>query len=363
MYQYDVARRPQMTRRNILAAAAAVGSATALPRDGFAQAAAPGRRIDMHHHFFPPAFIEAQRNAAVRQNRPATISQLIAGWSPGKTLEAMERNNIATAMLMLSTGGAWYGDVQESISLARQCNDYAAEMRRDYPGRFGIFASLPLPNPDAALREIEYAFDTIKADGVGMMTSYTTAAGTVWPGDTSLAPVFAELNRRKALVFFHLGHAGSSQLCCGNVVPGVPDVMAETPHEMTRAVMSLLFNGTLSRNPDVTFIFTNAGGAVPLLSGRIAVTAKRLGAEFEKLVPRGVDYELKRAYYEVSNGTSRASLAALTALVPMSQIVFGTDFPFVPIEATSAGIDDFWTDPVRDTVYRANAARLVPRLA
>jgi 6-methylsalicylate decarboxylase len=195
------------------------------------------------------------------------------------------------------------------------------------------------------------------------MTSYATSAGTTWPGDASLAPVFAELNRRKAVAFFHLGRVGSSQLCCGNVVSGVPDVMAETPHEMTRAIMSLLFNGTLSRNPDIRFIFTNAGGTVPMLSGRIALATKRLGAEFERLVPKGAEYELEKLIYEVSNATSPTSLAAVAALVPPSQIVFGTDYPFVPIEATIAGIDAFWVDPLRDPVYRANAATLLPRLA
>jgi 6-methylsalicylate decarboxylase len=236
-------------------------------------------------------------------------------------------------------------------------------MMRDHPGRFGLFAALPLPDPDAALREIEYAFDTLHADGVAIMTSYATSAGTTWPGDAPLAPIFAELNRRKAAAFFHLGRVGSSQLCCGNVVSGVPDVMAETPHDMTRAVMSLLFNGTLSRNPDIRFIFTNAGGTVPMLAGRIAAAAKRLGAEFEKLVPNGAEYELKKLIYEVSNATSPTSLAAVAALVPPSQIVFGTDYPFVPIEATIAGIDAFWAAPLRDPVYRANATTLLPRLA
>ena len=195
------------------------------------------------------------------------------------------------------------------------------------------------------------------------MTSYATSAGTTWPGDASLALVFAELNRRKAAAFFHLGRVGSPQLCCGNVVPGVPDVMVETPHEMTRAIMSLLFNGTLSRNPDIRFIFTNAGGTVPMLAGRIAAATRRLGAEFDTLVPKGAEYELKKLFYEVSNATAPASLAAVAAFVQPSQIVFGTDYPFVPIEATIAGINAFWADPLRAPVYRANAATLLPRLA
>ncbi len=333
------------TRRDIVASAAAGAGALLAGKLAWAQAARSPGRIDLHHHYFPPAFLDAQRRAALRQSRPAALGAALEGWSKARTIEAMDRNGIAIGILSISTPGPWFGNIEESQRLARECNEYAAEMMRDHPGRFGLFAALPLPDPDAALREIDYAFDTLHADGVAIMTSYATSAGTTWPGDASLAPVFAELNRRKAAAFFHLGRVGSSQLCCGNVVSGVPDVMAETPHEMTRAIMSLLFNGTLSRNPDIRFIFTNAGG------------------EFDRLVPKGAEYELKKLFYEVSNATSPTSLAAVTALVPPSQIVFGTDYPFVPIEATIAGIDAFWTGPLRDPVYRANAATLLPRLA
>jgi predicted TIM-barrel fold metal-dependent hydrolase len=352
-----------LTRRDVVASAAAGVGALVAGRLAWAQAARPPGRIDLHHHYFPPAFLDAQRDAAVRQNRPAALSAALEGWSKARTIEAMDRHGIATGILSISTPGPWFGNIEESKRLARACNEYAAEMMRDHPGRFGLFAALPLPDPDAALREIEYAFDTLHADGVAIMTSYATSAGTMWPGDASLAPVFAELNRRKAPAFFHLGRVGSSQLCCGNVVSGVPDVMVETPHEMTRAIMSLLFNGTLSRNPDIRFIFTNAGGTVPMLSGRIAAATKRLGAEFDGLVPKGAEYELKKLVYEVSNATSPTSLAAVAALVPPSQIVFGTDYPFVPIEATIAGVDAFWAGALRDPVYRGNAAALLPRLA
>ena len=353
----------QPTRRDIIASAAAGSGALLAGKLAWAQPARSPGRIDLHHHYFPPAFLDAQRDAAVRQNRPSALGAALEGWSKARTIEAMDRYGIAIGILSISTPGPWFGNIEESKRLARECNDYAAEMRRDYPGRFGLFAALPLPDPDAALREIDYAFDTLHADGVAIMTSYATPAGTAWPGDASLAPVFTELNRRKAAAFFHLGRVGSSQLCCGNVVSGVPDVMAETAHDITRAIMSLLFNGTLSRNPDIRFIFTNAGGTVPMLSGRIAAASKRLGAEFEKLVPKGAEYELKKLIYEVSNASSPTSLAAVSALVPPSQIVFGTDYPFVPIEATIAGIDAYWAGSLRDPVYRANAATLLPRLA
>src|SRR3984893_18306102 len=312
------------TRRDIVLSAAAGAGALLTGNLAWAQAAPSPGRIDLHHHYFPPAFLDAQRDAAVRLNRPAALGAALEGWSKARTIEAMDRYGIATGILSISTPGPWFGNIEESKRLARECNDYAAEMMREHPGRFGLFAALPLPDPDAALREIEYAFDTLHADGVAVMTSYATSAGTTWPGDASLAPVFAELNRRRAAAFFHLGRVGSSQLCCGNVVSGVPDVMAETPHEMTRAIMSLLFNGTLSRNPDIRFIFTNAGGTVPMLAGRIAAASKRLGAEFDWLVPKGVEYELKKLIYEVSNATAPTSLADLAALAPPTAVVFGT---------------------------------------
>ncbi len=186
------------TRRDIVAAAAAGAGALLTGKLAWAQAARSPGRIDLHHHYFPPAFLDAQRDAAVRQNRPAALGAALEGWSKARTIEAMDRHGIAIGILSISTPGPWFGNIEESKRLARECNDYAAEMMREHPGRFGLFAALPLPDPDAALREIEYAFDTLHADGVAVMTSYATSAGATWPGDASLAPVFAELNRRRA---------------------------------------------------------------------------------------------------------------------------------------------------------------------
>ena len=288
--------RSSFRRRDILGAAAAIAGAAVVGTGDFASAQSAGRRIDVHHHFFPPAFLDAQRNAAGAPESGQPLWAAITSWSPAKT----SRRWIAMASALRSFRSRrpvrGLAMSKSRRRLARQCNDYAAEMTRDHPGRFGLFAALPLPDPDATLREIEYAFDTLKADGVGMMTSYGMAGRDIWPGDASSAPVFAELNRRNAVAFFHLGRVGSSQLAGGNVVPGVPDVMVETPHEMTRTVMSLLFNGTLSRNPNIRFIFTNAGGTVPMLAGRIAVTSQRLGTEFEKLGADGAEYELQEAH-------------------------------------------------------------------
>src|SRR5205807_10251616 len=121
------------------------------------------------HHFFPPAFLQARRDALARQNRPTAFGPG-DNWSAVKAIEAMDTNRVDTAVLSIPTPGPWFGVLEESIRLARECNEYAARMIQDHRGRFGMFASLPLPDADASLREIEYAFDTLKADGVAMMT-------------------------------------------------------------------------------------------------------------------------------------------------------------------------------------------------
>lgn len=156
----------------------------------------------------------------------------------------------------------WFGDVQAARTLARKCNEYLAQLVRDFPDRFGFFAAVPLPDTEGSLQEITYALDTLKADGIGLMTNY----GDKWPGDPAYAAVFDELNRRHAVVFVH----PTPPNCCKNLVPHVPTAFTEFPHDTTRAVTSLLYSGSLARLRDIHFIFCHAVGTIPMLAGRIA---------------------------------------------------------------------------------------------
>src|SRR6185437_4865242 len=140
----------------------------------------------------------------------------------------------------------------EASRMARLCNDYGAGMVRDFPGRYGLFATLPMVDIDASLREIEHAFNTLKADGVGLQTNY----GDKWPGDKTYAPVFDELNRRKALVYFH----PTDSPAFDGILPDVPSPMIEFPFDSTRAIVSLLFSGTFTRCADIRWIFSHGGG-------------------------------------------------------------------------------------------------------
>jgi predicted TIM-barrel fold metal-dependent hydrolase len=351
-------RRASISRREFLKSVAVVGASAILSASRLmAQTQSPTgnakpNRIDVHHHILPPPYMSRARE------RILAISDrdhsALLNWTPARALEEMEKNGIAIAMTSLGLPGVWFGGAKAARSLARACNEYAAQMVRDYPGRFGLFAALPLPDREGSLREIAYAIDVLKADGVALVSSYDNK----WPGDPTFTPVFEELNHRKTIVFIHPAVPG----CCGHLMPGIPPSTIEFLFDTSRAITSLLVNGTLSRFPDIRFIFCHAGGTMPMLAARTNAFVQR-HKEIADRVPNGVPYELKKLHYDVANSTNPSSMAALTNLVPTSQMLFGSDFPYVPAAVTANGLDHFGLSASDlQAVNRENGMRLFPRL-
>jgi 6-methylsalicylate decarboxylase len=344
------------SRREFLTTLAAFGVSAFMPGAALiAQRSGPttkSRLIDVHHHILPPVYLAQARDRLIAQQQgylPARILQ----WSPQNALAEMDQNGVATSIVSISTPGIWFGDMQSARTLARKCNEYAAQLVNDYHGRFGFFASVPLPDTEGSLREIVYALDILKADGIILLTSY----GDKWPGDSAYAAVFEELNRRKAVVFFH----PAAPNCCRNLIPEIPPVFTEVPHDTTRAITSLLFSGSFARFRDIRFIFSHAGGTLPMLAGRLF----HYSAEMKDLVakmPNGIEFELKRLYYDIASSANPPAMAALMKLVPTSQILFGGDYPFVPIAETAVGMTQVGlsADDLQ-AVGRGNAAGLLPR--
>ena len=310
-------------------------------------------RIDVHHHILPPDYVAAVGDGRIG---PLILAGRTPEWTPEMSVEAMDRNGIATAVTSISAPGLWFGDDAQSVRLARLCNDYAAAIRRDHPGRFGLFASLPLPDVDASLAEIEYALDVLGADGIGLLTSY----GDRYPGDAAFAPVFDELDRRGAAVYFHPTDAP-----CSQCLKDIPAATLDFPFDTTRAVTSLLFSGTFARCRDIRFVFSHAGGTVPFLAERIA----RLGARpgFREQVPDGVVAELERLHYDTALSANRLAFASLLALVTPDKVLFGSDYPFAPeatMTATVEGLAGLGLDAdVLRGIERDNALALFPQLA
>jgi len=343
------------SRRHFIQALGALGAATLAGCAGSATGPKSSPRvIDTHHHFYAPEYQKAWLDWEDKRNIPHFSQQV--GWSREKAVEEMDKAGVRTSILSLaSTPGVWFdAGVPEAARMARLCNEYGAGMVRDFPGRFGLFATLPMVDVDASLKEIAYAFDVLKVQGVGLQTNY----GDKWPGDAAYRPIFEELNRRRAVVYFHPLVAS----CCGRLSVGTFPAVIEVPHDTTRAVVSLLLSGSFARYRDIKWLFSHAGGTIPMLAGRINFfhgSAKNA----DQFAPQGVEAELKRLYYDTANATHPASMAALLKLAPESHVVFGSDYPYVPMDTQIAALGKLQlAEGTVRAIESSNALRLLPGL-
>ena len=337
---------PLDRRQFLTGAVASLAASLGLPRHlAGGQQAAGVRAIDVHHHFAPPAWVTEVRGRPLLQ--PANTN-----WTPEKSIDDMDRGGVAGAVVSITNPGLWFGDAAATRRLARACNEYGAKLVQDHPTRFGLFAAMPLPDVDATLQEIAYAYDTLKVDGVGFMTSY----GDMWLGNAAFRPVLEELNRRSAIVHVHPTAAN----CCRNLNYGVAPGSIEYGTDTTRAITGVAFSGDAARFPNIRFIWSHAGGTVPFLAGRIDGASN--GAKDR--MPRGFMYELKRFYYDLAGAANKGAIASLLQLVPPSQVLFGTDFPpgakSLDVVRTLAEIGMFSEADLR-SVERDNAVRLFSR--
>lgn len=339
-------------RRGFLGRMAALGAAAALPGLALPAQPKPARapakpyRIDVHHHLLPPGYLEEVAKQRVGSNpRP---------WTPETSIQEMDAHGIATSVVSVIQPGVSMSDVPTGRRVARSLNEYAAKMVADYPGRFGMFAQLPLLDIEGSLAEIVYSMDSLKADGIGLMTSY----GDKWLGDAMFGPVWEELNRRKAAVYTH----PLSPDCCKNLMREVPPSTIEYATDTTRTVASLLFSGTAAKYPDIRFIFSHSGGTTPFLVGRFQ-RQEEVMKDRERRLPKGVMHELQKLYYDTAQGNTSMQLAALMKYVAPSQVLFGTDFPLRPAAEEIEGLAAFrFSAKVLRAIERDNALRLLPRL-
>ena len=325
-------------RREFLTGVVALGAAVVTRErlvGAAAQNAASGRRLDLHHHFASPG-LKKRLEEAKRQGWDT-----FRDYSPTQSIDAMDRAGVQTSFLSVTTPGIWFSDDfakerRDTIALAREVNEYGARLVSDYKGRFGLFAVLPLPDVDASLKEIEYAFDTLKADGMGLLTSY----GDVWLGDPRLQPVFDELNRRRAIVYTHPTDAA----CCHALANGNPATV-EWFVDTARSINSLIQEppgargggrgagagqGPVSqatRYGNVTFIWSHGGGA---LVGTTRVIGAVSPAALDRTpAPDSRLHHIRRFYYDTAGAANPIVMPALKRLLGgTSHIVYGTDYPF-----------------------------------
>ncbi len=370
-----------ISRRDMLTGLGALGAGALIPDTRSAaqtNTTAPRRIIDVHHHIMPPFYIHEHRRDQLKVG--PGITQIFE-WTPQMSLDRMDANGVATSILSISTPGTWFGRLEEDRRLTRQVNEYSARLAQDHPGRFGVFAALALPDIDGSLKEIEYAFDTLKADGVGLMTSYSSLP----LGEKQFAPVFDELNRRKAIVFIHR----TVNSCCMNLREGNDK---EFIIDDLRALNSLLTGGTLARCPDIRFIHAHGDKTLPWVAHHLggggggAGPAGRAAAEGAggrgeggrggggrgnpAYAPQGVLHELQKIYVDTA-GNSIDTMADLRDLgMLQTQVMFGTDHPYGVGAVDNAIATNLrrlmsfkLSQPELNAIGRENAVRLFPKYA
>jgi 6-methylsalicylate decarboxylase len=340
-----------LSRRRFMAGTVASAVAGALP---MARAAADAPSlIDTHHHFYPPEYQKLWLEYEDARKMPHFPGQV--AWSKTKTIEDMDKAGIRTGVLSIaSTPGVWFDlGPEKANQMARACNEFAADMMRDNPGRFGLFATLSMLDIDKTLSEIEYAFDTLKADGVGLQSNY----GDKWLGNAVYKPVFDELNRRKALVYVHPLVAS----CCAQLSVGTFPAVIEVPHDTTRTVTSLLLSGGFARWREIKWLFSHGGGTIPMMAGRIdAFYGGR--PNLREFAPEGILGELRRLNYDTANATSAPAIAALLKLVPTSKVTYGTDYPYFGLDQMKNLRELGLAASDLTAIGSGNAIALIPRL-
>jgi len=302
-------------------------------------------RIDTHTHILPPDY------ATWLRARNADAGGLpIPDWSEEAALETMAARSVRTAIVSVSTPGVHLGDGRDARAMARAVNDYCAALVARHRGRFGFFASLPLPDVDGALAELEYAFDTLHADGVILLAN----THGIYLGDDAQKPLFDELNRRGAVVFVHPAHLP------GNTVAGVPPFAVDFLLDTTRAAIKLMTSGTVTRCPNLKIVLSHAGGFVPYAAHRIGVTMSPFG------VTDGIA-QLKRFYFDTALSGSPTALPSLLAFAAPDHVTFGTDWPHAPPPVGAAFTRMYEAYPIADaqraSIDRGAAEKLFPRLA
>jgi len=350
--------------------------------------------IDVHHHIVPKEYVDGLSKKGITK----ALGVQFPAWNVHKALEVMDHNEIALALISISAPGVYFKEQDPSLELARQLarqtNEICAGLIADHPHRFGAFATLPVPDIDAALEELTYALDGLKLDGVILLSNYDG----YYLGDPRFDRLFAELNRRKAVVFIHPATLpGFEQSHFG-----FPESMMDVCFDTTRTAFSLIINGVTRKYPDVRFILAHAGGTVPYIAGRLSVLASlfasvggvgpyiaegvgllsslfpkvkeampeslHLYLQFkENVLPEGPDWYLKRFYYDTALSASPHAFASLQTLVDNSRIVFGSDYVFATqaaVPVTIEGIREYpgFTAQDQGAIEQENARDLFPRL-
>ena len=309
--------------------------------------AAP-HRIDVHHHVTPPS-LRTEKMRAGAGGGPTYA------WTIEKTLEDMEKGDVRGVVISMPYPVDIWPNPKDTLGITREWNDYVAGLVSGHPGRFGQFTMLPILDIEGSLREIEYSYDVLKADGINLMTNI----GDKWLGDPHYAPVFEELNRRGTILYTH----PVAPNCCRDLLPELNDSVIEYGADTSRAIAKMIYGGSAARYPKMRVIFSHAGGSLPYSAFRFIRHSGRLGPELKANMPDGFVAMLNKFHYDTANTSNRYAMGSFRELIAISQLMFGTDFPFGNAAHDAKSLRDCgFGDAELRAIECENAYRLWPRL-
>jgi predicted TIM-barrel fold metal-dependent hydrolase len=310
--------------------------------------------IDLHHHVIPDFYWEASNEGG-----EAAGGITPPRWTLEGAIAYLDEAEIDAAVVSISTPGVDFGDRGAARVLARLCNEFLADLVHKRPDRFGAFGILPLPDVEGSLREVDYALDGLRLDGVSVMTN----AGGSYLGDGRFDPVFEELQLREAVLFVH--PTASPDPIAHTL--GLPDSLLDYPADTSRAIAKLHYSNTFARTPDVKYIFSHAGGTIPFVASRFGIVDEM------RVIPGGeergpIAETLRRLCWDTASAFSDPVLQMLHSVTGLGNVVFGSDYPY-PDDAISIGglrqlrHTSVLQDDERRDILGETAMRLVPRLA
>jgi len=313
-------------------------------------------RIDVHTHFLPDFYCDALVDAG--QSPPDGIKGL-PEWSEQAALSTMDRLGVTTSMLSISSPGTYFGDPGKAAALSRAVNEEAARLRERNPGRFGFFASLPLPSIDDSLDELRFALDELHADGIVVETNHEG----MYLGDERLEQIYAEIASRSSVVFIHPATAHNG----AHLGLGYPRPMLEFMFETTRSVTNLVLSGMLQRHSGARFIVPHAGAGLSVFANRVELLLPILTVPGTS-TPPSLRAALKDLHFDLAGAPVDELLGALLAVADPSKIHYGSDYPFTPADAGVALLDrlehtELLDSELKHRIFTENPLRLFPQLA
>ncbi len=320
-----------------------------------------GRRIDVHQHAILPEYVKALERSGIVESGLEGYHRKANVFTPTSIVQvASELGMEHVVLISFSRSGIHHGNDENARYLTQVTNDAMAKLVSGTNKQFGFYGILPLPDMNGALKQMEYALDTLHADGL----AFASNQNGVYIGDTAYEELYSEMNRRSVVAMIHPVRAPYSW----RINPGadIPEFLFDT----TRAAITLMYNGVIVRYPNIKWILAHAGGTLPYVSERMAVLRGEgnSGEEFAKRVPGGYTASMKEFYYDVAIAGSEAVIGSLTAIIDPAHIVYGSDWPYVKKEIIAEQVINFTQMPQSsgdrlEAMERKNSLRLFKRFS